>query len=640
MYVVAALLLLLELMGYVSVIRACVRMQSSFIPAVVTTTITLFVFSGGMLGCLDIAVFVAHIGGIVLFVCSIVSRKLRSAFLHALRDPGIVFFCIGAVLIFVLLPNATYSHYDDFSHWGTIVKDMFLSHSFPGDGSTVSRVGLFVNYPPATASFIYWADSLLGYTEGHAIVAQNILLLSALSALFGGIRRPLYAGEVILCTMIALGSLFVIGNSLPLFLSLLTDIVMGALVVAAILLVVFGRNELLKSVLMATPIIAVAAFVKDNGKLYLALFLLVVVAILFLQRKDQIAQIGTPKTLLRGLWCVAVPSIVFLVLSTLWGIHVDSAFAAGFDSGKFAVSAEKLLQGPTQSVFAVAKRVIREAFFFKPSRSVVFWGLNIAVVLILVAERQRRAMRSDLAYLALIGNGAIAITCFALVLLYSFFMPAAESKTELAGFTRYYGTALLIFYCLVCRGIVSWLYGRPFEGYTKRNEFTVYPHAKQKRIAVSIGVGGLILLLVMPGFYMFATGGEGPERLEKSVITSKPSYSKLRDPISSVLGAQGSPIPPDDVISIYYGKEINESYAYYVSLHESGDAVYALSAATAPDKACDDLEKSEWLVFIGSDEQEFFAYFENLGINFASKEDVRYFRIEHDAENRMQLSPA
>ncbi|NBJ67790.1 hypothetical protein [Adlercreutzia caecimuris] len=637
MYVVAALLLLMELMGYVSAICACVRIQSSFVPAVVTTTITLFVFSGGMLGCLDAAVLVAHIGGIVLFICSIVLRKLRNAFLRVLRDPGIVFFCVGAVLIFVLLPNATYSHYDDFSHWGTIVKDMFSSHSFPGDGSTVSRIGLFANYPPATASFVYWADSLLKYTEGHAIVAQNILLLSALSALFGGIRRPLFAGEIVLCTMIALGFLFVIGDSFPLFLSLLTDIVMGALVVAAISLVVFNRYKLLRSALLATPVIVVAAFVKDNGKLYLALFLLALVALLLVQRKSQIAQLGKRKAFWKGLLCVAIPSVVFLVLNTMWGMHVDSAFAAGFDSGKFAVSAEKLLQGPTQSIVAVAKRVMYEAFFLKLSRSAIFWGLNTVVILILVVEWRRGAIRSDLACFALIGNGAIFITCFALVILYSFFMPAAESKAELAGFTRYYGTALLIFYGLACRGIVSWLYCCPFRGYAEQRG-SAYPNAKRKRIAMSIGAGSLIFLLALPGLYLFATGG-GLGQLEKSAIVSKPTYSKLREPISSVLNPQASPIPSDVVISVYYGKEINESYTYYVSLHESGDVVCALSAATDSGKAFDDLKKSEWLVFVGADEQEFFSYFEDLGINFTSKKDVRYFRIEHDAENKMRLSP-
>lgn len=637
MYVIAAALLLLEILGYITAVSACARIQNAFVPAVVTASMTLLVFLGGIVGCLDGVVLIVHLAGILLFICAIVLKRFRNALHDVIKDPGIIFFYVGAIVVFLLLSNSMHGHYDEFSHWGTIVKDMFNSHGFPADGSIVSRVGYFVNYPPATASFIYWADSLLGYTEGHAIVAQNILLLSALSALFGAIRRPAYGSEVVLCALVALASLFVIESDLALFQTLLTDVVMGALVVAAVLLVVFNRQNLFRAVLLATPVITVASFVKDNGKLYLALFLLVVLVFAFAQRKNTVAQLGEKKAIASALLCLVIPCAVFLVLNTLWSAHVNEAFAAGFNSGKFAVSADKLLGGPIEDIAVIAQRVIYEAFFFKPSRSVIFWGLNIMAIGIILVGKKHGAVRSDLMCLTLIGNGAIFVTCLALVVLYSFFMPAGESKSELAGFTRYYGTSLLIFFCLVCRGIISWIYYRPAIDGVARTE-GVFAATGRKRMLASAGIGLLVVALAAPGFHAFASG-RGLMQLAESSIASEPVYPKLREPISSVLDTEENPIPPDASVSIYYGSDVAGSFAYFVSLYESRDTVYMLDATVAPEVARSDLEKSDWLIFIGADENEFFSYIKDLGVDLSGEGDTRYFSVRHGGDGKIRIAP-
>lgn len=636
MYVATAALLLLEILGYATAVSAFSRIPNAFIPVVVTTSVTLFVFCGGMFGCLDGAVFMAHLGGVLSFACAVALRRCRNVLRGIIRDPGIAFFSIGVMVVFLLLSNAMHGHYDEFSHWGTIVKDMFDSHSFPADGSTVSRVGYFVNYPPATASFVYWADSLVGYTEGHAIVAQDILLLSALSALFGAVRHPVYGGEVILCTLVALASLFVIESDLALFQTLLTDVVMGALVVAAALLVVFNRQSLLRAVLLATPVITVASFVKDNGKLYLALLLLVILVLSLVQMKSVVAQFGKKKAIASALLGLAIPCAVFLALNALWSEYVNGAFAAGFNSGKFAVSADKLLGGSTEDIAAVAQRVAYEAFFFKPSRAVIFWGLNIAVIGIIVAGSKRGAVKSDLVRLALIGNGAIFITCAALVVLYSFFMPAGESKSELAGFARYYGTALLIFFCLVCRGIVSWIY-RPAadNGGRKGGAIAVMGG---KRVLASAGMGLLIVVLVMPGLSLFVSG-RGLEQLTEGTMASEPTYPKQREPISSVLDAGSNLMPSNAPVSIYCSSDVAGSFAYFVSLYERRDVVYMLDASVAPEVARSDLDKSDWLIFVGTDEDEFLSYMGGLGIDFSGKDNARYFSVQRSEDGQIEVTP-
>lgn len=636
MYVIAAALLLLEILGYITAVSAWVRIQNAFVPAVVTASMTLFVFLGGIFGCLDGAALIVHLVGILLFICAVILKRFRGALHDVIKDPGVIFFYVGTIVVFLLLSNSMHGHYDEFSHWGTIVKDMFNSHGFPADGSIVSRVGYFVNYPPATASFIYWVDSLLGYTEGHAIVAQNILLLSALSALFGAIRRPAYGSEVILCVLVALASLFVIESDLALFQTLLTDVVMGALVVAAVLLVVFNRQNLFRAVLLATPVITVASFVKDNGKLYLALFLLVVLVFAFVQRKNTVAQLGRKKAIASALLCLVIPCAAFLVLNTLWSTHVNEAFAAGFNSGKFAVSADKLLGGPIEDIAVIAQRVIYEAFFFKPSRSVIFWGLNIVAIGIILVGKKHGAVRSDLMRLTLIGNGAIFVTCLALVVLYSFFMPAGESKSELAGFTRYYGTSLLIFFCLVCRGIISWIYRPAIDGVARTEG--VFAAIGRKRMLASAGIGLLVVALATPGFYAFASG-RGLMQLVESSIASEPVYPKLREPISSVLDTEENPVPPDASVSIYYGSDVAGSFAYFVSLYESCDTVYMLDATVAPEVARSDLEKSDWLIFVGADESEFFAYVKDLGIDLSDEGDTRYFSVRHGEDGEIGITP-
>lgn len=633
MYCAAMALLYLEIAGFVGILSAVTRVRVAFLPPVVTSVITLVVFLGGIAQLLDAVSLVVHLLGLLALACCILVRKIRRPFLGIIVDPGFVFYSIGFLAAVVLLSNATYAHYDEFSHWGTIVKDMFSSHAFPADGSTVARIGYFVNYPPATASFIYFVDSVVGYSEGHTIVAQNILLFSGLSAMFGGVRHPQTKGTVALCAIAAVAALFVIESDLALFQSLLTDVVMGVMVSASILMVLFNREKLVVATLLASPIVIVSAFVKDNGKLYLALFMIVllVCALLTFGVKKHG---NSKKALLKSLLLCMFPAVIFIGINSLWSSHVNYAFAAGFDSGKFAVSADKLLAGPNESMITVGKRVLYEALFYNPQRIAIFWGLNVLAVGALIYGRTRSFKSEKLFSLTLIGNGAILITCLALVVLYSYFMPTGESKTELAGFTRYYGTSLLIFFCLVSRGLISWLDGaRPIANKAggSAHAFTRLSHK-----GLSIILGGALLASVAPGFYAFVSG-RGLEHLQNSTLFSEPKYTALRQPISSVMSTSVSPIPQGSTVSVFCSQDTAGSFSYFVGLYESQCAIYLLDSTTDAEIAKADLAKSSWLVFIGEDQEEFKSYIESLGLTLPSETTGRYFTILHDENGGLEL---
>ena len=63
-------------------------------------------------------------------------------------------------------------HYDNFSHWAVVVKNMLITHRFPDAYSAMID---FKSYPLGSSSFLYYFCSVVGSEEGARFVinAQN-----------------------------------------------------------------------------------------------------------------------------------------------------------------------------------------------------------------------------------------------------------------------------------------------------------------------------------------------------------------------------------------------------------------------------------------------------------------------------------
>lgn len=624
-YAVSVIALCASLMGWSVLCCRVSRLSPALCPVVALSFLDLAVFSAGLADRLSQACWLLHGVGVVLLLLAAAVPSWRKGTASFFGNPGVLFFMALFWSLAFACKDLTYVYYDEFSHWGSIVKDMFATGCFPADGSIVSRVGSFVNYPPASASFIYFVDVLIGYTEGHTIFAQNILVVAALCALWAPFEGRLCGkrevARNVLCGLLALSALLFMTPVIRMT-SVLVDSLLGLLFVSSVL-ILLSREGGLSRLLLCGSLPAVAcSFVKDNGKIFLALFLLLGACLL----ARELRNCRNGRRVATGSVCaMLVPVVLFLAFSVLWNAHVDSAFAAGYESGKFSVTADRFQGAPMDDLSVVALRVLGDAFASDATRVIVFWGLNAACLGVIVLCRVRRCPASFLEQCAAVANATVLATVLALIVLYAYFMPPSETVGSLGGFDRYYGTALLAFACLSTRGLI-WCCLREAPERAGGREIRSGAHLAGSRLRgmASVLIGVALCCSFVPNAVSLIVdspyGNEGPE-----------GYSEGRRPVSTVLG-EGCAIPSGSTVACFV--DAPSGFAYFVALYETEGAVVQLTPQDEPAAAANALERCRYLAFLGEDWDAFEAFMGECGASFTElpDSDQRCFLVTVEGE--------
>src|SRR5690606_8148309 len=91
-------------------------------------------------------------------------------------------FLTGSLIFLVLLFQDNLTHYDNFSHWAIVLKQMLSTDAFPTPASNLID---FKNYPLGISSFIYYVCLFAGHSQSVMLVAQGLLIFSCFYAMFG-----------------------------------------------------------------------------------------------------------------------------------------------------------------------------------------------------------------------------------------------------------------------------------------------------------------------------------------------------------------------------------------------------------------------------------------------------------------------
>ena len=105
--------------------------------------------------------------------------------LQGVLSPGLIGYLILCVIA-VRVSNALFCQWDEFSHWGTVVKDMFFSKRL---GIYPDSVSTYKTYPPGAALWeLYFASYFGEWKDWPVIFAYNLLLIQWMMPLFGCLR--------------------------------------------------------------------------------------------------------------------------------------------------------------------------------------------------------------------------------------------------------------------------------------------------------------------------------------------------------------------------------------------------------------------------------------------------------------------
>ena len=111
-----------------------------------------------------------------------IQDKTEKEFIKRIFTPGLLVYIIFWSISIYLNRGRVLSSWDEFSHWGLIVKNMFHFDSY---GTNPETTLLFRGYPPFTAIFEYFFLQMQQtFIEWDIIIAMNILYSSLLLPIF------------------------------------------------------------------------------------------------------------------------------------------------------------------------------------------------------------------------------------------------------------------------------------------------------------------------------------------------------------------------------------------------------------------------------------------------------------------------
>ncbi len=456
-------------------------------------TILLYVF--GLFNVLNIGFWLLLL--LIAAASAAVLARLRmqalTLLLDGLRSPGMILYLLFAFVMFVFTREMQLTHYDEFSHWGRVVKAMFV-HDALGPFNPVDLQ--FRSYPPASSIFEYFVMRLDGrWLEGNLFWGYQLLAAAVFIPFMAGLRwrNPIrIAAAVLLATATAL----LIRNPLS---ATLVDPLLGF--VFGYLLALIYTSEPRSWRLPAYLSLGLAMFVliKDVGW-----FFSVVVLAAYLARlihNERTADSGPDWA--RASAHFALPLAGTLMARWSWNAvlsiqDVPRVFAQPIELSKLPT----LFTGGSPSFWRPVVRAYYDAFFEEPIISVlgipmtqVAWLVVSAVVFVLVAVVIARACskRLDIITPLVIWLGAGAYTGGMLVL-YLFRFRENEAL-RLAGYHRYLGTywiAVAVFVALC----LMWLMAT--SGVLDRNGEGRGAARRKTEVQVLIGLWCGFLLLAAP----------------------------------------------------------------------------------------------------------------------------------------------
>ncbi|MDE5053270.1 hypothetical protein NDK25_13595 [Niallia taxi] len=580
-------MLVLSLIGWGMYFHYKWKIHAVLIPIFLFASITCLVFGAGLLNMMPLVVYLIFSVGLILFIVFVIRfTKIKYQYKELLA-PGVIFFILLSTVLVFWLKGLLLIHYDNFSHWGLIVKEMFRVDGLPDGTTTIT----FRNYPPGSAVFVYFINKIIGYTESHALMAQGILIAANVSVLFiyCNWRKVNY---LLLNMVLSIVLLVIIKNNLY---NLLVDTLLGLIALSISVIAFYYRKDWKRSLIVNTPLLLLLMLVKDSGKIFLlfqCMLILWFVYVYFLRGKpDKFKQ---RKILVYVLICTIV---IPMATNYLWIKYTQKAYPeASYDSNKFALSVNKIAEVDKTMDFKenLAPSLIRASFNLESTLFQSILLMNVLlIVLTLTMILVKRQFPKTLVQVFTFGNFVFVLYILGIYMMYLFMMPEKEAA-KLAGFNRYYST--IVIYVL---GLFM--------------TFIAYEFSKlSSKIVVNIVVAILIaLVFIYPYQENFIAASKKPDVMSSLRYEVKENYAKLSKSGKVKQVIYYSPLSQTDSGYLQY-------LLKYEHLSNNYKVITSVSDDAKKDEFMKSLKNSSHLVVLDTD-NSFNEYFKNL---ISSQDDV------------------
>lgn len=410
-----SLLLVLSLLGLFGWIKIKLRIDTELIPILVFSLIGTAMFLAGILNIMKLATILIVAVGVFGFLrYSLIIRERRFYISQA-------FFICLCLVSYALLKDMMFIHYDNFSHWGLVAREILEQNAFPNFKSELIQ---FQSYTTGSAGFIYFICKVLGLqTEGAMAFAQSLLNIAAIYSMFVLIDKKKYLLGLVLSLF---GIYLLIANILPY--DLLVDTILTSMGLAIVVAIMKYQHDLHRAMLVILPLAIFLTSIKFSGIFFVLSGVLLLV---FVFRRSF------------SLWEL-VKSVSFILIGVLsvtylWRAHVSYVYSAAKQS-KHAVNLTSYLmqfvkKGQDKNL-EIVKNFMSRIFSFNNSSLYIYIGaLVIGLLTYLYIAKSTRDFIVYLKFLCV--TLAIYVSYQAMLLAtYIFSMPYEEAK-GLDSYDRY-----------------------------------------------------------------------------------------------------------------------------------------------------------------------------------------------------------
>ncbi len=399
------------------------KQRAAVAPLLSSGVIMMTLYAGALCGMLFPAALLLVLTGLGLFVWMVFRRS--KALLHV----DLMLFAIGCVGLALRYRNALLVQYDDYSHWGMIVRHLLFANRLPHYGDELIA---FQSYPPGAALWIYYVCRFLGGSEGMMLTAQAVLTLAGWLPLL-----TLAEGGGTVVKRICCTALMIVGLSLfQGTASLMVDNLVAALAVGGLVMVVVQARHDQRRPLLAGIILAVVALVKDSG-LFFTILLAGIYAVMSFDRNKAVRWA-------KGLIWLGIPAAAARIA---WSIHIKLAFpAAGLTRHALTIDNMRLMGADKsyQDIFQIGISVAREAASLHNLAVQALCAMGIWAIVLLAARRIRQGVWKIGSEAAAVGGAVVIYAAWLMVLwvMYVFSMEL-EGARNLVAFERYNSTCAL-----------------------------------------------------------------------------------------------------------------------------------------------------------------------------------------------------
>lgn len=396
------------------------RMGPFFTPLLTAAGTSLVLYAGGLAGLLEPAGLFVLASGVLCFA------RFASGLLRGWRrfTPPFVLCAAGAAAFCALALGLRLTHYDNFSHWALIVKELVVAGRFPRADTALLD---FADYPPGTAVYLWFFCRFLGHAQGVMLLAQCWLVLCCFFAVFGAVREPRrflpYSFLAAGCAMLSYLNLTIRINNL------LVDFLLPMLALAAMAAARRFRDNPRRAAVFQVAVLGMAGIVKNTGPFFAAVSLAVFAGTCLRARRGSRGRFLLP----------LLTAAAALVPAFGWRIYLSTALA-GYE-GKFTGAA----QGADAALYGRIVRRFAAALLDPSDRAVQAFFLCFALSLaVCVYVRAVRGRTLRLARALPLACASVLAYDAGLLFLCLTSMPEDEAL-RLAGFDRYACSVMVLF---------------------------------------------------------------------------------------------------------------------------------------------------------------------------------------------------